>query len=321
MTALLPASRIRPARPGDHQGIASLPTILALSPSNETSWPPAALLANDETETWVATLNKRLIGVGIAWRNAYHPGRRRVSIGILPDHRRQGTARALWDRLDAGTDPGWQTAVDSTNLAGQALLDALGFDQIMRTHLTRHRPSAHRPRRDPLPQGWRLEVMADASGANRAPLTLARLHRDLYAGQHAWDPPIALPDDEALDLFVHAPGAELRPRETVLAVRNGVPLGIGSLRGDPATGTVDLGWTGVLGPDGEGETSVIIALTDWCLVRAAALGVDVDIEVDDANAPVLAALGAWGVVWEREWLTCARDRRPSEAEARPTPRR
>ena len=102
-------------------------------------------------------------------------------------------------------------------------------------------------------------------------------------------------------------------------------IGIGSLRGDPATGTVELGWTGVLCPDGDGdgdgETSVMIPLTEWRLLRAAALGVDVDIEVDDANAPVLAALGAWGVVWEREWLTCARDRRPSEAEARPTPRR
>lgn len=321
MMTLPPTHRMRPAETTDRQGIADLRSILGSTTSDGASWPPDEMLRNGETKTWLAMRDDQIVGVGIAWRNALHPHRRRISLGVHPDHRRQGIARSLWDRLGADPNLDWQTAVDSTNLAGRALLAQLGFGQLMRTHLARHRPSGDHPRWGPLPKGWQLVVLTEAPSAMRDAQALARLHSDIYAEQHTWNPPRAFSDTETLDLFVRRPGGELLPENTVLALRHGVALGIASLRGDPASGTLELGWTGVLAHGGNSGAGLTVALTDWCLNRAAELGVDLEIEVDDANAPVLEALGAWDIVWDVEWLTFARDRGPTDDPGRSIQRR
>ena len=191
----------------------------------------------------------------------------------------------------------------------------------MRTHLTRYRPTSRRPHREPLPEGWQLVVITEAPAEIQDMWALACLHRDLYVGQHTWDPPIAFPDDLALDLCARSLGGEPLPENTVIALRHGVPIGVGSLRADASSVAMDLGWIGVLTHAGEDGSLVSMALTDWCLDRAIELGVDLDIEIDDANAPVLKALGAWDIAWESKWLTFARDRRSTANAMRSSLRR
>jgi ribosomal protein S18 acetylase RimI-like enzyme len=300
---------IRGAEPGDEDGIGRLRTSLAASPLDEASWPPNHLLNASDTRHIVAVRNHLVVATAIRWRNALHPRRHRLSLGVHSDHRRQGLGRALWLELGGKGGLGWQTGVGGRNVTGQAMLRELGFQRIMRTRLADLRPNrVPSPRRDAIGEGWKIASLNDAPVAFSEPRILARLHRDVYADQHTWDPvDERVLDDEASDLFVGRAEDRIVPDLTALAWRAEEPVGVGSLWGDIATGSVDLGWIGVTPVAGSDQSAIVAALTDWCLVRAAELGVAVSLEVDDANAPVLAALGRWHVDWTEDWLTLALD--------------
>ena len=301
-------SILRDARTGDQSAIDELLTALAVAPSDWTGWPPERIRSSTKTRQMVAIQASKTVGSVIHWQNDLHPERQRVNLGVHPHHRRQGIAQALWERIAERTAQRWQTNIDSRNVAGQSMLERNGFDLIMTTHLGRLRP-AKRPVPPPaLPTDWSLIRLVDAPATVRDRNGMARLHRDIYAHQHSWDPvDCDVLSDEAVELFTGPSENEIDPDNTVLACRAGIPLGVGSLRGGVRTGVVDLGWVGVLDQAESESNPVTVALTNWCMARAAELNVEVALEVDDANAPVLTALAAWSVIWDQEFLTYAID--------------
>lgn len=275
---------------------------------------PAELSAFDASPTLVAVDDGNLIGIGTLWENDIHPARWRVNLHGRPTFWLQGAAASLLARLrELRPDQRrLQTAISARNELGCAFFQEHGFSLLMRT------------RSGSLPPGNIPEAVAqdfdDASnqtseaGFKVVPLAafrnqpfsyvqLARLHADIYAQGHTWDPVRQLTGGEPAELFLDAD--ELLLDATFVALEKKRLVGVSSLRGAGQPGRVELGWTGAVLDDEQQRKHLVQALLGASLRHATAENWLVAFEVDAADTILWDMTARLPLELAPDWLAFA----------------
>lgn len=296
--------RLAKTAPDSDTGSASLTALRA----------PDALAAFDAHPTLVAADGEDITGVGTLWENEMHPARWRVSLFGCATFWQQEIATSLLTALrDLRPDPRrLQTVTSARNEALAAFLERHGFSLIMRT-----RQGVLPPGEIPAPVAKDLDDAREwiaREGIQIVPLAafrnrpfshsqLARLHADIYAQGHAWDPVRDLTGGEPAELFLDA--AEMLPDAAFVALERKQLVGVSSLRGGRRAGVVELGWTGSILADPEQRKPLVHALLGASLRYAASANWRVAFEVNEADTDVWEMATRLPHDRELAWLTFA----------------
>ncbi|SMB96252.1 GNAT family N-acetyltransferase [Deinococcus hopiensis] len=173
---VLSAVHTRPAIPDD----AFLAVLLRNSVSephfHSTAAKLAAALSREDHGYVVAEQGGRLQGLGSLWLPDFHPFHGWVGLNLHPDHREDGTAQSLLERLSAraraaGRTHLW-TSVREDYLPAQPDLPALGFREVHRTfgggfHLKGWQADTRWLEAGSAERGYRLEPAAPWQGDAR----------------------------------------------------------------------------------------------------------------------------------------------------------
>ena len=123
---------------------------------------------------------------------------------------------------------------------------------------------------------------------------LASLHHELYAQSHSFNPPKQVTLDEAKSVYLR----DLIPEAMFVALRDGQPIGVSSLRGE--ADEHELVWSGTLGDD----TTTTLALVHHVLVFGLQNLVDtITGEFDSLDPHAMAVLKRLNIARGEAWLT------------------
>jgi GNAT superfamily N-acetyltransferase len=255
-------------------------------------WPGDAWMAGQHGQhsralaAYVALDGGTVVGAASARREAWHPHKLELVGTVAAAHRRRGLGTALLARLGADLPGEWlRSRTPAGDREGLAFLRARGFAEVMRCRVVRIAPGAADAWCDriALPDGFHLDtdrLDTDSLDTDRLDTDSARaLCYRIYAEGHADNPPDMSPDDWIEAFF------DARPDPLMIAYAGGTPVGL--VHGSVAGSDLDLMPSGVLAgsPD-----EVYRALFAWLLRWAAARGLTVDAEVDDADRPFAAMI-------------------------------
>lgn len=275
---------------------------------------PAELSAFDARRTLVAVNGEDVIGIGALWENEMHPARWRVSLFGRARFWSQDVAASLLAGL-GDLRPNQRRLQTSTSARDEelaAFLEQHGFSLIMRTCRGVLPPgdipeSVAQEFDDASAQAARsgIKVVPLAAFRNRpfSYVQLARLHADIYAQGHAWDPLRELTGGEPAELFMDA--EELLLDATYVALQKKRLVGVTSLRGIGVPGKVELGWTGSILDDPQQRQPLVRALLGASLRHATSANLQVSFEVDEADTALWDIATRLPLDREPDWLEFA----------------
>jgi hypothetical protein len=264
--------------------------------------------------TLVAVDGEDVIGVGTLWENDIHPARWRLAMFGRPTFWSQEAATSLLAGL-RDLRPDQRTLQTSTSARHEDIstfFEHHGFSLVMRT-----RQGVLPPGDIPAPVAADIDEASERAaeaGIRVVPLEafrnrpfsysqLARLHADIYAQGHTWDPVRELTGGEPAELFLDA--EELLLDATYVALERKRLVGVSSLRGTGIPGRVELGWTGSVLDDLQLRKHLDHALLGASLRHAASANWRVSFEVDEADTVLWDMAGRLPLDREPDWLTFA----------------
>ena len=309
---------VRRWRERDREALAELAT---LTPESD---PAGALLASlsvpaeqsafDANPTLVVEDGGDLVGIGTLWENDIHPARWRVSMFGRPSFWSQGGAASLLAKLKKRRPDNrpLQTSISERDGHALAFFQANGFALLMRT-----RSGVLHPGDTPgsvaqdidTATGWMaqegLQIVPLPAFHNRpfSDIQLARLHAEIYAREHLWDPVRDLTGREAAELFLDPD--EFLHDATCVAMASTHLVGVTSLRRTDRPGVVELGWTGSLLDDPQQRRYLAHALLGASLHHAASANWRVSFEIDEADAAMWEMVTRLPLDLDTDWLTFA----------------
>jgi GNAT superfamily N-acetyltransferase len=192
----------------------------------------AAFVAVDET---------RLCGYSSLFTNPNHPERDYIGVHILPEFRNRGLGTRLLEALKPRFRAGRKLQTITTFPEAQRFLEHRGFLELMRTFepvLQVSKANLPDLPEAVLPSGYSIETLAAGRFLR---LEVARLHAQIYAEQHTWNPTATMSDQEMLEDFMDD---DVIPEALHLIVFRDQPVAVSSLRGQIPE--MDLMWFGVL---------------------------------------------------------------------------
>ena len=309
---------VRPWRETDREALTSLAKSTPKSDTGDAILGalsvPVELSAFNANPTLVAVNGETLIGIGTLWENEIHPARWRVNLfGSSGFWSHDAAAPLLAGLRDLRPDQRpLQTAISARHEEIAAFYENHGFSLLMRTCAGVLSPGD-------IPES----VTSDFNAASKAidgesirivPLAafrnkpfshsqLARLHADIYAQGHMWDPVRALTGGEPAELFLDS--EELLLDATYVALQKKQLVGVTSLRRTDRPGLVELGWTGSVLTDPEQRRNLVHALLGTSLRHAASANWQVSFEVDAADTVMWEMTARLPLDREPDWLTFA----------------
>jgi GNAT superfamily N-acetyltransferase len=263
---------------------------------------------NPSKHVLVASLEDRVVGFASVRGNGWHPTRDYVGVNVHPAFQAQGIDAALFTSLEnilkARGKPS-QTATMETQVRARRFLERRGFTEIMRTYTPTFDPrtinlesfQSASKRLEKL----NLEVrsLAELGRSKELDARLARLHHTIYRDTHTWNPTADMTLEISLETFM---GEDVIPEAMFVALLNGEPIGVSSLRGD--LNEPELAWFGIvpshkiLGPD------ATLALVGRCLEYASAQGApSITGEFDSLNPLAVLVLKTLQIEPGEAWIT------------------
>ncbi len=262
--------------------------------------------------TFVASLESRVVGFASVRGNAVHPTRDYVGVNVHPAFRARGIGAALFAALEGVFETRGkplQTATMETQARARRFLERHSFKEIMRTHTPTFDPRTIRlePFQSALKRietlGLEVRSVAELGHSSELEARLARLHHTIYRDTHTWNPTADMTFEISLETFM---GEDVIPEAMFVALLDGEPIGVSSLRGD--SDELELAWFGVtsslpeLGPD------AVLALVGRCLEYAVARGApSVTGEFDSLDPLAVQVLETLRIEPGAAWLTFQRD--------------
>lgn len=260
--------------------------------------------------TLVAESRNQVSGVGAISCNWLHPARLTLDVFVAPDDRREGIGTALLDQLVAAIPSGdarsLKAAGWSDDEASVAFWRNHRFTPIMRTDIGTldDTQASSIATIEVIPDG-----IAIVSG-EQIPLSdslwddIAHLHERIYRANHEWSPPRSIDLSLARRIFLDPD--DLIPDVQLVAMRNGAPFAVASLRALTSDGACELGWAG--GNPGSGEEGFRAArmLVARCLTLARERGWTVDFEADRSDPVLRGVVEEWSLTDHRIWVNYSR---------------
>ena len=275
---------------------------------------PAELSAFNANPTLVAVDGDNLIGIGTLWENDIHPARWRVNLFGHSTFWSQDAAAALLAGLRnlRPDQRRLQTSASARDEEISAFFENHGFSQLMRT-CSGVLPPGDIPEavaqdfnaasETIAGEGIRIVPLAEFRNRPFSDIQLARLHADIYAQGHTWDPVRELMGGEPAELFLDSD--ELLLDATYVALQKKRLVGVTSLRSTGRTGLVELGWTGSVLDDPQQRNTLVRALLGVSLRHAASANWPVSFEVDEADTVLWEMTARLPLDREPDWLTFA----------------
>jgi hypothetical protein len=275
---------------------------------------PAEISSFNANSTLVAVNGDKLIGIGTLWENDLHPARWRVNMFGRSAFWSQDAATSLLAGLrDLRPDQRLlQTSTSARNADLIAFFQNHGFSLLMRTCsgvlAPGDLPEAVAKDFDDARErisGEGIKIVPLEAFRNR-PFSysqLARLHADIYAQGHRWDPVRELTGGEPAELFLDSD--ELLLDATYVALERKRLIGVTSLRGTDRPERVELGWTGSILTDQQLRKNLGQALLGTSLRHAASASWHVSFEVDEADPVMWDMTARLPLEREPDWLTLA----------------
>ncbi|MCG8350864.1 MAG: hypothetical protein MI924_24085 [Chloroflexales bacterium] len=241
-------------------------------------------------QTLLATWKETVCGAGTIFESALHPQLPMLAINVASEWQRRGIGAALYTALAARGD-GRPLLVKATRRdpAGQAFLYRRNFRPRISTLIGVLDP------RQPAVQQWMHQLPYDVPGYTFRPLddperptsliTAARVHAAVYRRFHAWNPPIAESDEQALD---HYCGPSVLNGSHLCVYTGTTLIGAANLFRDPARPDAAEGYLvhiGVVQKHQADADELTAALIRRSLEWATHHGLNVRFEADDTYQP------------------------------------
>ncbi len=277
------------------------------------SWAAGYFKPRLETHhAFVALLENQIIGFSNVRENAVHPTRDYVGVNVHPTFQARGVGTALFATLEKVLQTRGrplQTATMEMQSRARRFLTAHGFTEIMRTYTPIFDPRTIRlePFQSALTRleklGLEVRSLAELGRSSELEANLARLHHAIYRDTHTWNPTADLVLKDALESFM---GEDVIPEAMLVALLNGAPVGVSSLRGD--LDELELAWFGFVPSHKELGPDVVLALVGRCLEYAVARGApSITGEFDSLNPLAMHVLETLHVEPGEAWLTFQRN--------------
>jgi GNAT superfamily N-acetyltransferase len=200
-------------------------------------------LSKRTVSAFVAVDKTGVCGYSSLFTNPNHPERDYIGVHILPVFRNHGLGTRLLEALKPRFRAGRKLQTITTFPEAQRFLEHRGFLELMRTYEPMLQVSKANLPETVLPSGYSIETLA-AGRFSR--LEVARLHAQIYAEQHTWNPTATINDQEMLEDFMDD---DVAPEALHLIVFRDQPVAVSSLRGQIPE--MDLMWFGVLNSHAE----------------------------------------------------------------------
>jgi N-acetylglutamate synthase-like GNAT family acetyltransferase len=247
--------------------------------------------------TWVALEQDHIIGFSALQDRFWHPHRTYLSLHVLPEHQGQGVGFALYETLKISSTP-LQTATNQESAS--RFLERQGFREVMQTW-----NPIFDPRNIDLESFHKADIETRASGIEIKTLAelpeledeIAILHHQLYTQSHAFNPPLTASLEQSKKTYLD----DVIPEALFVALKNGKPIGVSSLRGDDENG--ELVWSGTIGYD----TTTTLALVHQILKFALEHQIKtITGEFDSLDPHAMVVLEKLQVPYGKAWLTFQR---------------
>jgi hypothetical protein len=257
---------------------------------------------------------EKLIGIGSLWENDLHPARWRATLFGRSAFWSQEAATSLLAGLrDLRPDQRpLQTSTSARNADIAGFFQNHGFSLLMQTCSGVLAPGD-------IPEtvakdfdearewitGEGIKIVPLGAFRNRpfSYIQLARLHAEIYAQGHRWDPLRELTGGEPAELFLDSD--EFLPDATSVAMQGKRLVGVTSLRSTDHPGLVELGWTGSVLDDPQQRKYLVQALLGVSLRHAVSAKWNVSFEVDEADTVTWDIVMRLPLDREPDWLTFA----------------
>lgn len=253
---------------------------------------PAEISAFNANPTLVAVDGDDVVGIGTLWENDIHPARWRVNLFGRPTFWSLDVAASLLAGLrELRPDQrALQTSTSARDEHIAAFYENHGFSLVMRTCSGVLAPGdippavaqeLHAASEAITGEGTKIVPLAAFRNRPFSYVQLARLHADIYAQGHMWDPVRELTGGEPAELFLD--NEDLLLDATYVALQKKQLVGVTSLRDTGIPGKVELGWTGSVLDDPRQRELLAHALLGISLRHAASANRPVSFEVDEAD--------------------------------------
>jgi N-acetylglutamate synthase-like GNAT family acetyltransferase len=254
-----------------------------------------ALKANGAT--WIALEQDRVIGFSALQNRFWHPQRKYLSVHVLPEFQGRGVGFTLYNMLNISSEA-LQTATNQESAI--QFLERQGFREVMQTwspifdprsiHLQPFLEADFETR----PIGIEIKPFAQLPQLEDE---IAMLHHQLYTQSHAFNPPLEASLEQAKKTYLD----DVIPEALFVALKNGKPIGVSSLRGDNENS--ELVWSGTIGHD----TTTTLALVHQILKFALEHQINsITGEFDSLDPHAVVILERLQVPFGNAWLTFQR---------------
>jgi N-acetylglutamate synthase-like GNAT family acetyltransferase len=254
-----------------------------------------ALKANDTT--WIALEQNRVIGFSALQNRFWHPQRKYLSVHVVPEFQGRGIGFALYNMLNISSEP-LQTATNQESAI--QFLKQQGFKEVMQTWNPVFEPSKiylepfRKANTQTRASGIEIKTFAELPHLE---YEVALLHHQLYTQSHAFNPPL----DASLEQAKKAYLDDVIPDAMFVALQNGKPLGVSSLRGEAED--YELVWSGTIGNDTTTTLALVHCVLEFALENQ--IGTMTG-EFDSLDPRAMSILETLGVACGNAWLTFQR---------------
>lgn len=263
--------------------------------------------------TLIVELEGQVVGIGAVSSNWLHPSRLTVDVVVASGFRRQGIGTTLLERLidevPTHDHRPLKAACWSDDEASVAFWRKHGFVPIMQTQIGTidlANQASVIPFTAILPN-WITIVSGNHLALDDSLWDeIAMLHERVYRASHGWSPVERIDLPLARRLFLDPD--DLIPDALLVAMRDGRPFAMASLRALTDAGNCELGWAGGDPVSGEAGKQVADLLVSQCLGLARERGWIVDVEADRSDPVLSRVVEAWPLMNCRAWVNHGRPR-------------
>jgi N-acetylglutamate synthase-like GNAT family acetyltransferase len=249
------------------------------------------------THAWVALEQDHIVGFSALQNRFWHPHRKYLSLHVIPEYQLQGIGYALWQSLSISSEP-LQTAT-SQQTAIQ-FLERQGFREVMKTWSPVFEPS-----KIDLEVFAKANIETQASGIEIKTFAelpqledeIAMLHHQLYTQSHEFNPPLTANLKQAKKAYLD----DVIPEALFVALQNGKPIGVSSLRGE--ADSYELVWSGTIGDDATTTLALVHCVLEFALENCIE---NITGEFDSLDPHAMVILETLRIPHGKAWLTFQR---------------